>query len=170
MVEPQVNPKLLLSLLRDVKLLKTFHEQELIQLMRLGTTMVFEAHANIVIEGEPSWGLYLLLDGTVGIFKNNKLTGDTFDIGQLRKGSCFGEMSLIDENTRSATVKALSECHLFHISKDGFNELMARSSELRLRFYDSALRTLVGRMRDLDDNFVVSQYQLWKTALRKEAA
>ena len=170
MVEPQVNPKLLLSLLRDVKLLKTFHDQELIQLMKLGTTLVFESHANIIIEGEPSWGLYLLLDGVVGVFKTNTLTGDTFDIGQLRKGSCFGEMSLVDENTRSATVKALTECQLFHISKDGFNELMAKSSELRFRFYDSTLKTLVQRLRELDDNYVVSQYQLWKTALRKEAA
>ncbi len=167
---PQLNPKLLLSLLKDVKLLRTFHENELMQLMKMGTLMTFESHANIIIEGEPSWGLYLILDGLAGVFKTNKLTGDTYDIGQLRKGSCFGEMSLIDENTRSATVKALAECQLFHVSKEAFNELMSRSNELKLRFYESCIRTLVSRMRELDDNYVVSQYQLWKTALRKEAA
>jgi CRP-like cAMP-binding protein len=156
--------------IKDVKLLQVFSEAELAELLKLGAPASYEPHANIVIEGELSWGLYLILDGLVGIFKNNKLTGDTYDVCQLRAGTFFGEMSLVDENPRSATVRALTDSQLFYISKDNFYQFLNQSLDRKVRFYESCVKTLVERLRELDDNYVVSQYQLWKTALRKEVA
>lgn len=168
MVNANVAPSV--ASLKNVKLFKAFTDHELGQLISLGSGTAFEAHANIVIEGELSWGLYVILDGVVGIFKTNKLGGDFYDVGQLRAGSFFGEMSLIDDNPRSATVRAVTDTQLFHISKDAFHHFLDSSGDLKLRFYESCVRDLVARLRELDDNYVISQYQLWKTALKKEAA
>ncbi len=159
-----------IKLLREVKLLKTFTDAELGELVKLGAPAHYEPYANIVIEGELSWGIYLILEGLVGIFKTNKLSGDLYDVGQLRSGSFFGEMSLIDSNPRSATVRAITDCNLFYISKDTFGQFLKKSTDLKARFYESCIQSLVSRLRELDDNYVVSQYQLWKTALKKEAA
>lgn len=158
------------AILKEIQLLSVFTEAELGQLLRAGASQTFEAHANVVIEGELTWGLFLILEGVVGIFKNNKLTSDIYDVGQLREGNFFGEMSLIDDNPRSATVRALSDSQLFFISKDSFQAFLNQSSDLKLRFYEACIRTTVGRLRELDDSYVISQYQLWKTALLKEAA
>lgn len=158
------------EMLKEIKLLKPIREPELAQLLQMGSPVSFEAHSNIIIEGEFSWGLYLILSGMVGIFKTNKLTGENYDIGQLREGSFFGEMSLVDTNPRSATVKALTDCQLFYISKEIFEKFLNQSADLKVRFYESCVRTLVQRLREVDDNYVVSQYQLWKIALKKEAA
>lgn len=158
------------AILREVKILRSFSDQELQSLLGLGTPMQYEAHANIVIEGEPSWGLYMILSGIVGIFKTNKLTGDVYDVGQLKEGNFFGEMSLIDENPRSATVRALSGCHVFHVSKEAFNGFVEKTPGLKLRFYEACIKSLVNRLRDLDENYVISQYQLWKVAVTKEAS
>ena len=168
MVNPNIKPTV--PMLREVKLLETLTEVELMRLIQVGAGATYEAHANIIIEGEMSWGLYLILEGSVGIFKANKLTGEDYDVGQLRYGSFFGEMSLVDENPRSATVRALTDCHLFYISKDTFEHFLQTSPDIKTRFYESCVKTLVGRLRELDDNYVISQYQLWKTALKKEAA
>ncbi len=168
MVENQVRPTV--ANLKNIKLLSPLTEQELAKLITVGTPLKTEAHANIVIEGELSWGLFLLLDGVVSILKTNKLSGNIYDVGQLRSGSFFGEMSLIDDNPRSATVKALTDCQLFYISKEKFLEYLGQSPGLKLRFYESCIHTLVTRLRELDDNYVISQYQLWKAAMRKEAA
>jgi len=157
-------------MLKEIKLLQNFTDDELAQLIRLGASAEYEAHSNIIIEGELSWGLYLIMSGNVGIFKNNTLTGEPYDVGQLRQGSFFGEMSLVDNNPRSATVKAQTDCNLFYISKDSFSQFLDTSANLKLRFYEKCVGTLVRRLRELDDNYVVSQYQLWKTALRKEAS
>lgn len=155
--------------LKDSKLLKAFTDSELSQIISMGVTTEYEAHANIVIEGELSWGLYIILKGTVGIFKTNKLTGANHDIGELKAGNFFGELSLIDENPRSATVRAMNEVHVFYLSKDAFMAFLDRSSQVKLKFYDSCIKTLVSRLRELDDNYVVCQYQLWETALKREA-
>ncbi len=139
-------------------------------LLRLGEVVECEAHTNIVIEGEPSWGLYLILEGMVGIFKTNKLSGDMFEVGQLKGGSFFGEMSLIDNHPRSATVRAATDAKLFYLSKDKFMGLIDQSVDLKLRFYETCVQDLVGRLRELDENYVISQYQLWKVAITGEAA
>lgn len=168
MVDPEAKPTV--PLLKEIKLLQTLTDSELSQLIQLGSGHAYEAHTNIIIEGELSWGLYLILQGIVGIYKNNKLTGEVYDVGQLRSGSFFGEMSLVDENARSATVRALTDCVLFYISKETFTKFLAQSKDLQVRFFESCVRIVVRRLRELDDNYVVSQYQLWKVAFKKEAA
>jgi CRP-like cAMP-binding protein len=157
------------QVLGDISLLKSFTESELQDLINCGKTLTFEPHTNILIEGEMSWGVYLILTGMVGIFKTNKLTGDSYDIGQLRAGSFFGEMSLLDENPRSATVRAITSCNLFFLSKEAFMDILEQDQDLKLRFFSNAIRNLVHRLRELDDNYVISQFQLWQSALRKES-
>lgn len=156
------------EVLGEIKLLKSFTETELQDLLSFGKEIEYEPHSNVLIEGELSWGLYLILKGMVGIFKTNKLTGDSYDIGQLRAGSFFGEMSLLDENPRSATVRAMTNCSLFYLSKESFLSLLDQNPDLKLRFYSDAVRNLVARLRELDDNYVISQFQLWQSALRKD--
>jgi CRP-like cAMP-binding protein len=74
----------------------------------------------------------------------------------------------VDENPRSATVRTLTNCELFYISKETFIEFLNRSVDLKLRFYLNCVGNLVVRLRELDDNYVISQYQLWQSALKKE--
>ncbi len=157
-------------LIREIKLFGRFTDTELSDLAFSGKTVHFEEHSNIVIEGELSWGLYVIIQGSVGIFKNNPGTGESYDVGQLTVGNFFGEMSLIDEAPRSATVKAMSPVSLFYIPKDSFQDFLNKSDELRARFYQNCVETLVGRLRLLDDSYVTSQYLLWKRALKKETA
>jgi CRP-like cAMP-binding protein len=166
MVNSAIKPTI--DLLKEIKLLKSFSDSELQHLIQLGTSASYEPHTNVIIEGELSWGLYLILDGTVGILKMNKLTSNAYDVGQLRSGNFFGEMSLIDENPRSATIRTLTNTELFYISKDTFIEFLDRSPDLKLRFYTNCVSNLVVRLRELDDNYVISQYQLWQSALKKE--
>jgi CRP/FNR family cyclic AMP-dependent transcriptional regulator len=151
--------------LRKVALLQAFSDAELSELILLGKTVTFEPYTNVVIEGEASWGMYFIMKGQVGIFKVNRLSGNVYDVGQLQEGSFFGEMSLVDSQPRSATVQSLTDCRLFLIDKAGFQKMVNSSTELKLRFLDSCIQQLVGRLRSLNDDYVVSQYQLWQKAL-----
>jgi CRP/FNR family transcriptional regulator, cyclic AMP receptor protein len=168
MVGSTVKPSV--AMLKNITLLQSFSESELSQLISMGDGTSCEAHASIIIEGEMSFGLHLILHGTVGVFKTNKLTGDFYDVAQLRAGTFFGEMSLVDSNPRSATVRALTDCQLFFISKDAFHKFISQSQTVKFKFYENCISTLVSRLRELDDNYVISQYQLWKNTLKKEAA
>jgi CRP-like cAMP-binding protein len=81
-------------------------------------------------------------------------------------------MSLIDENPRSATVRALTPVHLMSITRESFLKFISRTPEMKHRFFEDCIKDLVGRLRDLDDDYVVSQYQLWRSAvnLKKKGA
>ncbi len=158
------------ELLKHVRLLAAFEERELEKLVQLGSSRHYEPHTNIVIEGELSWGIYFILAGKVRVFKRNRMTGESHDVGQLEQGSFFGEMSLVDHQPRSASVKSLTESHVFFIDKKDFQKYLDDSDERKIRFYESCLQSIVNRLRETDENYVISQYQLWKRALKKEAA
>jgi CRP/FNR family cyclic AMP-dependent transcriptional regulator len=159
-----------IELLQAVRLLRCFNADELRTLLNMGKSVHYEAHANVMIEGELSWGIYLILQGAVKIFKANQMTGDSYEVGQLGNGNFFGEMSLIDQQPRSATVKVLLNSQFFYIDKADFQRFLDESNERKIRFYESCLKTIVNRLRETDSNYAISQYQLWKSALKKEAA
>jgi CRP-like cAMP-binding protein len=154
--------------LREIGLFRPFSDAELLDIARIGEARTFEAHSNIVIEGELSWGLYVVLDGDLTVLKNNPLTGQQFEVAEIRPGGMFGEMSLLDEQPRSATVKALDDSRLFLISKEKFMSWLGSNQERSLRFYQHCTSDLVRRMRELNENFVQGQYQLWKTAIHNK--
>ncbi|MBN22474.1 MAG: hypothetical protein CL678_14415 [Bdellovibrionaceae bacterium] len=151
--------------LKEVSLLQIFSETEIQEILGIGKLIQYEALSNIVIEGEMSWGMYLVMDGSVGVFKSNRVSGNTYDVGQIDRGGFFGEFSLIDDGPRSATVRATTECLLFYISKYSFQAFLNKSTERKLKFYESCAHHVVNRLKELDDSYVITQYQLWKTAL-----
>jgi CRP-like cAMP-binding protein len=153
--------------LRSIQLFQCFNDAELAQLEKSGERKTVSAFAHIVIEGELSWGLYVILEGTVGVFKKTE-SGKTYDVGHLKQGGFFGEMSLVDELPRSATVRALTETKLFYLSKESFNQFLAASPDRKMRFFENCTAQLIKRLRELNDNYVITQYQLWKSALKGE--
>jgi CRP/FNR family transcriptional regulator, cyclic AMP receptor protein len=155
------------ALLKEVGLFKTLSDTELQQLISMGANTQYEEHSNVIIEGELSWGLFVVLEGMVGVYKLNKLTGDHFEVAQIKAGGFFGELSLVDDDPRAATIRCTTPCTLLQITKEQFTAFLNQSTDLKSRFYLSTIRSLIGRLRELDDNYVISQYQLWHVALRK---
>lgn len=156
-----------IEMLKEVKLLRSFTDAELDRILAMGQVLSYEVHSNIVVEGELTWGIYFILQGLVGIMKANRLSGENYDVGQLQAGSFFGEISLVDDNPRSATCKALTNCSLLYISKEAFNTFLDQASDRKMRFFKDCTQHLIHRLRELDDNYVISQYQLWRFALKK---
>jgi len=153
--------------LREVKLFAPITNPELDALLKLGNVRSFEAYSNVVVEGEFSWGLFLIVEGTVGVYKKNPESDEVYDVGELAAGSFFGEMSLVDEQPRSATVRAKTKCKTFFISKEAFKQFLSESPDRKMRFYEACVKDLVARLREIDSSYVVSQYQLWHTAVEK---
>lgn len=154
--------------LARIALLHCFDENELKELQLMGGLVRHEAYSNIIIEGELSWGLFLLLEGMVEVLRSNQLDGVPYQIAQLTPGSFFGELSLIDSNPRSATVRALTDCRTFYVDKKSFDSFLDRDSNRKVKFYKHALTLIATRLREVDENYIVCQYQLWSRALRKD--
>jgi CRP-like cAMP-binding protein len=91
-----------------------------------GKELSYKAGDTIVEEGTMGVGFYMLVDGKVEVRKGNKV------LATLTKGQYFGEMSLIDEQPRSADVVAVLPTKCFTISTWVFTALVKEHPELVL--------------------------------------
>lgn len=80
---------------------------------------VFKAGELIMAQGEVGECAYFIQEGRVqiGVEKPN---GKILDMGTRGPGSIIGEMAIVDDQPRSATIRALEDCILFEISRDDF--------------------------------------------------
>lgn len=154
--------------LRKIALFKQFTHEELVRLYQSGEIRILRPNSYAVIEGEPSRGLYIILGGTVAVYKNDVQSGAMHRIAFLEEGAGFGEMSLFDVAPRSATVAAVSTCYLFYLDVEAFEKyLNAEGENSQVRFYKTCAETMGERFRAINNDFIISQQQLWKYALRR---
>lgn len=106
----------------------------------------FPKHKTIVEEGAPGDYMYIIVEGRV---KVTKLSGDGREkiLELLEQGDFFGEMSLLDDAPRSASVKAMSAVRILALARNDFIRLLARSPDLAL----SVIQELTRRLRQIDE-------------------
>jgi CRP/FNR family cyclic AMP-dependent transcriptional regulator len=104
----------------------------------LAQTQEFSAGDIVVQVGEPSDAFYLILGGRAKVVgKSRRLLGI---------GDYFGEMGLIDGESRSATIAAAGELHVMKLSRRPFFDLISREPQIAT----AMLATLAGRIRNLE--------------------
>jgi len=87
----------------------------------------------IVQEGADGQSLFHLLRGSVEVLK--RMEADrTVAVRRLGPGDVFGEMTLLLDAPRSATVRALEECLLLKVQRDSMRSLLERNPGLLERF------------------------------------
>lgn len=120
---------------------------DLDRLAGLATTRTFPRRTHIVREGEHSDALYVVLYGRLKVYVSDT-AGDEVILGMVRAGDCFGEMALIDDTPRSASVMTLEATRLAAIAKDAFQQCLAARPEMALNL----LKVLNRRVRLLTGN------------------
>lgn len=85
----------------------------------------------IFCEYEPGDSFYLIQSGRVKIVKIFGSIEKTIDI--LQPGEFFGEMALLENAPRSASIIALEECRLLEFNRDNFEVLMTGNPQMALK-------------------------------------
>ena len=106
------------------------------RLADVGKVRTYEAGESIVREGETGTALYIILDGTVRVEQEGKV------LGQMKTGDFFGELALIEEHRRSATVVAdgPTQCVLYPAWE--FTSLLAEHPEVAVPIMTELIRRL----------------------------
>ena len=92
----------------------------------------FEKDEEIFREGDIGDFLYIIVSGKVSVLKHKN--GKQEEIATLGSGEYFGEMALLNQNTRSATIRCLEPVDVLALRKSDFGALMANFTELRSSF------------------------------------
>lgn len=153
--------------LSGMSLFKRFKVNELQSLYERGRFVSLRPQSHAVIEGEPTRGLYIILDGTVSVYKTDPEKNSLARLAVLEAGAYFGELSLFDTAPRSATVSAETSCECFVLDADAFHDYLKQAGDnLQLRFYRTCAEELVDRFRKLNADYINSQHMLWRYAFR----
>lgn len=91
-------------------------------------------------EGERGEVMFVLMSGTADIIVHNKV------VETAGAGAIIGEMAMIDDNARSATVVARSNCSFFPVGRSRFNFLVQQTPNFALH----VMRVMADRLRKAD--------------------
>jgi CRP-like cAMP-binding protein len=111
-------------------------------------TKTFKPNTYIIREGEKGDAMFILNQGAVRVEKNT-LSKDKFTVVNLKDDMnvFFGEMALMDDDVRSASVFALTAAECYVIRKDDFERLCETNPQIGYYVIREIARSLAGRLR-----------------------
>jgi len=132
-------------LLHNVPLFSGLDEQQLGVLARAIVRKSVGRNARIIGAGDPTDSLFIVINGRLKVMMSDD-QGREVILSILGPGEFFGEMGLLDDSPRSASVVTLEACELLTITKTDFKRSLAENFELSLM----VMRGLVKRLREAD--------------------
>jgi ATP-binding cassette subfamily B protein len=112
---------------REIPLFENVDPSTLAELSSLFSTEQIPEDRDIIREGDPGDRFYILVRGKSEVIKGPAR------VAVLQDGDYFGEIALISDQPRNATVRSMTPCVCLILQRDHFRAMLNRSSPLRER-------------------------------------
>ena len=133
--------------LKNIPLFSGLSEDEMESVTSITNKRSYPKNTIIINEGDETDSLYLILSGKVKIVLSDE-DGKEITISILEPNNYFGELSLIDEEPRSARVVTMEKCQFSIIHKSDFNKVLDNNPAL----VRNLLKDLTKRLRMANKN------------------
>ncbi len=139
----------LFSFLKKVYFFQELPDQQIKKIQQVCHQIEYNPGDILFEEGSQADRFYIVADGAVEVWKDYKLP-DRDLLAVHEQGHLFGEMALIDELPRSATVLAKEPTRLFYIDRDDFHTIIQDNSKIAI----SILKSVSAMVRKSNEYFV----------------
>ncbi len=154
--------RLTVQMLRTVALFADLDDGTLKRLTENLHLEMIPVGTRVVTEGEQAREMFVVMDGELEVVKR-AATGSDVRVALLGPGGWFGEMSILDPQPRSASVRALAPTRVLRVSAEQVDALLyqadpkayaafvlniARELSRRLRVADGIMAQIVGSVND----------------------
>ncbi len=137
--------RMLVRLAEHVKAFHGLTPAEISEVLGKSEKCSFPSGSYIVKEGNIGSHMYIILSGEARVFKDSR--DSPLVLARLVAADSFGEMALADNEARSASVKADSDCVLVRINDKVINS----RPEIGLKVYRNIAKLLSARLREADE-------------------
>jgi cAMP-dependent protein kinase regulator len=111
--------------LRQLPLFQALAEKDLQALAGAMQPLAVRAGDGVFREDDPGDAFYVVLEGELEVLKRRPAPAGGADvIGRLGAGDSFGEIALLDDTPRSATIRATQACRLLRLARGDFGRLV----------------------------------------------
>src|SRR5690606_8087216 len=117
-----------LEVLEHVDFLKPLPHDLMVELSRRATPRLYAAGAYILHQGESGEELFIIDRGHVGVVLEREQS-DTH-VAELGHGECLGEMSIMTGDSRSASIRALSETEVLVVGEQAFKAIIEQNESV----------------------------------------
>jgi small-conductance mechanosensitive channel/CRP-like cAMP-binding protein len=137
-------------MLRQQPLFKSFTDDQLDALLPRGQATNFGRGEKLIEQGANGDSMFILVKGEANVVVNRN--GFDTQVASLRSGDCFGEMSLLTGEKRSASVVANSDCEVVEIGKPILANSLKENPELL-----NKLSTLLAQRQLENEGIIAAQ-------------
>jgi cGMP-dependent protein kinase len=113
-----------MRVLENIKLFSNLTDKERNKVSRSFEFETFPENTTIVKEGDRGRKFYILKEGIAKVVINGE------EVGKLETGQYFGEMALLDDEVRKATVISVSNCECFVLDRTTFNRILGSLQDI----------------------------------------
>jgi CRP-like cAMP-binding protein len=149
------------AFLQKINLFQDLSPEEIEVVLSHTAPRDFPAGAVIIQEGEPGDSLFIMVSGEVEITKKLTMVLDEETPKervmirlQAEDGVYFGEMAWLENETRSATVTAISDCHLLGLNRKDFLELIQQNPAMGVKLLLRLAQVLSRYLRKTNQDVV----------------
>lgn len=130
-----------LELLRRVPLFAELEEDELERFSQVAVPRSFPAGTRVFHEGDASDACYIVRSGKFRITREHP-DGRAITLATFGPGEIFGELAMLDGDTRSASVEALEDGELLALPARDVRALLKTHAEITFKFLEALVRRL----------------------------
>ncbi len=139
------------SLLRQIPIFEKLSDTDLETLLQHTAKKSYPKNAILIHEGDTSGSMYVIESGKVKVYLSDD-EGKEVILAIQGPGSCLGEIALLDDEPRSASVVTLEKSTFHVITKEDFRQCLAANPDLAfavIRTVTQYLRTSTEKVKDL---------------------
>lgn len=147
-----------INLLKDIPLFRDIanDEAKMVALAEIMSQKTYKKGSYIFKEKEPGNELYILTSGAVRVCKNT-LENEEYTIVDLKAENkvFFGEIALMDNDVRSASIRVLEDCNALIMNREKFEALGNKHPEICLPITRVIAKILCGRIRNANQEVIL---------------
>jgi len=142
--------------LQAIPLFKSLGKRDITNLSRIIHNRNYLEGEYIFYKGDPGIGLYLIREGEVSISRE-KDQKDKITLATFSKGDFFGELAMIDGETRSASAIANTDTRLAVIFKPDIDEFIDKYPKKGIKILQGIAHIVAVRLRALNEEYFTLQ-------------
>jgi len=149
--------------LRDTELFKGLTDEQIGKMLLICREITFPEGETVMREGEDGERMYIILEGTVEVAKSLVMGWQEEQADERNKvftrldastHAVFGEMALLETMKRTATIKSVTKCRFYEITRESFLSLAEGDNALGYRVLLNLARIVSARLRKADEDTI----------------